>query len=128
MIESEYFDSPIIAIDFDDTIVISDYPEIIGFKPGAKKAIKKLKDAGCRIVIWTCRTDTDKVEEFLIKNNVPFDAINDNSAITDEEWKRTGFEDTRKIGADLVIDDRAIEFKDNWNEITKRLIGGSCNG
>ncbi|MFW6310950.1 MAG: hydrolase [Nanoarchaeota archaeon] len=112
-----FFDPPIIAIDFDGTIAENAYPELGDIKEEAKEFINFLKDEGIRVVIWTCRTNEEEVKEHLIKNGVHFDAFNNNDAITNEEFEEYGFEDSRKIGADYVIDDRAIRFEDNWDEI-----------
>ena len=46
---------PILAIDFDGTIVENKFPEIGRLKKDAKWVINKLKEAGCKIVIWTSR-------------------------------------------------------------------------
>lgn len=115
------FDPPIIAIDFDGTIVDNEYPEIGEVKDGAREFINMLKEEGYRVVIWTCRDNEEEIKEFLDENNVQYDAFNSNDAISEEEMNELGFEDTRKIGADIVIDDRAIEFKGNWHEITARV-------
>jgi hydroxymethylpyrimidine pyrophosphatase-like HAD family hydrolase len=107
----------IIAVDFDGTVVDHRYPEIGDLKAGAKDALKAFKKAGHKIAIWTCRAGKEElaVRQFLIQNDIPFDSINTAVPGTDLG--------TRKIYADVYIDDKALRFEDNWGEI-KRLIGG----
>lgn len=106
-----------VAIDFDGTIVEHKYPEIGPLKKDAVRAINLLKGLGCYIIITSCRTNPrlnkPKLEreqqviimkEFLTKNGIPFDEIDDGTQ--------------GKVIADVYIDDHAIEFKDNWDEIT----------
>jgi len=107
-----------IAIDFDHTIaeVDKDY-NILGLKPGAKEALEKLKEK-YEIAIFTGRNSPtvenseeklNEVEVFLDNEGVYYDRI----ARAEEG----------KIPAEYYIDDRAVEFKDNWDEIVKRVFG-----
>ena len=107
----------IIAIDFDGTIVDHEYPEIGSLKYGAVKALKSFKKAGHQIIIWTCRQGDDErqVRLFLRKNKIPFDTVN---------TPIPGFDlATRKIYADVYIDDKGIKYANNWDEIRKLLTG-----
>ena len=94
-----------IAIDFDGTIVGDDYPDIKELKPYVKRVINKIKEIGGEIIIWTCRCgkQLDECIKFLEANNIPYDAINENH----KDLKRKFNNDTRKIGADIYIDDKA---------------------
>ena len=105
----------IIAVDFDGTIVEHEFPEIGPLKEGAAKALRAIKKAGHRIVIWTCRKGKEEgqLRTFLLEKNIPFDTIN---------TPIPGFDiDTRKIYADVYIDDRSIRFSENWEELRKKL-------
>ena len=106
-----------IIVDFDGTIINNNvYPNFSEPKPGVKEALKKLKEEGYYISIHSCRNsleltnrpkDAQKLmEEYLKDNDIPFDEIIEFS----------------KPVADYYIDDRAIEFKDNWGEIVKRIL------
>lgn len=105
-----------LAIDFDGTIVTHAYPYIGDLKDGAKEAINSLYKEW-RIIIWTCRNNyelnsnvqehLERVEAFLEGNGIDFDRV---------DAGRQG-----KVLADFYIDDRAIEFKDNWAHITSKL-------
>lgn len=70
------------AIDFDGTIVENEFPNI---GPLAKNDIVPMmhglwKDFSNIIIIWTCRTGPyeNEARQFLIKNKIPFDFINEN--------------------------------------------------
>ncbi len=108
----------IIAIDFDGTLVDHQYPEIGALKPGAKEAMIAFQKAGHKIAIWTCRAGEQEqaVRRFLVENGIPYDSIN--SAVPGTDLG------TRKIYADVYIDDKAIRFEDNWSEL-RRLVTGN---
>lgn len=101
----------IIAIDFDGTIVDHAFPEIGSMKLYAPTVIKKLKEEGHKIILWTCRNDEDPANngrkvlteavEFCKSHGIIFDAVNAN--IPD-----LSFSPTPKVYADLYLDDRAL--------------------
>lgn len=106
----------IIAIDFDDTIVSNNYPKIGNLKENAKKIINKLYKEGNIIIIWTCRHDKklQDVITFLKDNEIKYNYINENE---NELIKKYG--DTRKVNADIYIDDKNLGGIPNWNTIYK---------
>lgn len=113
----------IIAVDFDGTIVDDAYPKVGKAKMFAFETLKKLQKDGYRLNLWTYRsgkTLKDAVE-FCKKNGLEFNAIN-NSFEGEEFEKET---QSRKINADLFIDDRNIGGFPGWGEvyqiITKEL-------
>ena len=91
----------IIAVDFDDTLCVNGAPNI--------PLIQKLKQAqrsGSVVILWTCR-DGARLSEaisFLKTNGFVPNAVNCN---TPESIRRLGH-DSRKIFADIYIDDKAI--------------------
>ncbi|MFW6377112.1 MAG: hypothetical protein ACOCZ5_00565 [bacterium] len=122
-----FYNPSIVAIDFDDTIAKNGYPDIRQAKliEGAKQAIKEIKeDLGYRVVLWTCRENKylEEAKQFLKDNNLYkyFDGFNEN-VLTEKEYKDTGFKDTRKIGADVYIDDKSVFFYENWRNIVYQL-------
>jgi predicted mannosyl-3-phosphoglycerate phosphatase (HAD superfamily) len=108
----------VIAVDFDGTIVKENYPEIGELIPAAKRTLKRFKEKGGYIIVWTCRSSEAlrEAEEFLNEWNVPYDTINENIPCMIERYKT----DPRKVGADLYIDDRNPGGVD-WNYIAKLL-------
>ena len=109
----------IIAIDFDGTIHNGVYPDIGDPIEGAIEAIRQIKEDGNFIIIWTCRESkrNDEMIEWLDKNKIPFDSINENASFMIEKFNS----DSRKIFADIYIDDRNIGGLPKWEQITKTL-------
>lgn len=117
-----------LAIDFDGTIVQDAYPNIGSLLPFAKETIRLLYyDYNCDIVIWTCRSGKEELdcEKFLIENNIPFTTINKNTPAVIQRWNS---DDSRKVYADIYIDDRSqfadkyIDWPDILSFITKYKI------
>lgn len=107
-----------IAVDFDGTIVENKFPEIGKPKLFAFETLKKLQQDGHRLILWTYRAE-DKLEEaveFCRKRGVEFYAVN-------KSYPEEVFEDniSRKILADIFIDDRNIGGMLGWGEIYQRL-------
>lgn len=100
----------IIAIDFDGTIVEHRFPEIGKEKEGAIESLKKLKELGHRLILWTCRDGQYLVDaiKWLNERGLEFEAYNCNV-------EDLGFQTSHKIYADLYIDDRS-NFR-SWEQI-----------
>lgn len=102
-----------ICLDFDGTIVESDYPEIKCFKPHAVEIIKQLINDGHYIVISTCRIkdyETD-AKQFLKNAGITYHAFNENNPMRVEKYNG----DCRKISADVYFDDLAYpQLEINW--------------
>lgn len=100
-----------ICIDFDG--VIASYQDWEGKDkfgeptPGVQNALKVLKEEGYTIIIFTCRPITDSLKEYLSKNDITYDYINENPSQTKDS-------NTGKPIADMYIDDRAICFRGDW--------------
>ncbi|GHT63789.1 hypothetical protein FACS189451_10900 [Bacteroidia bacterium] len=111
----------IIAVDFDGTLHDGNYPKIGNPKSGAISAMKKIKDDGHYIVIWTCREGEpqEKMIEWLKKKEIPYDTINDNNPSKTAEYKNN----SRKVYADIYIDDKNILGIPSWNKIKEIIIG-----
>ncbi len=108
-----------IAIDFDGTIYprvgVLDFPDPL---PNAADAIRRLKQAGYHITIWTSRLDPEwltaagftehqmreYVEDLLRRDGIPFDKV------------------IAKPSGVAYIDDIAIRFNDNWREIADLVL------
>ena len=108
----------IICIDFDNTICEWDYPDAGPPKEGVKEALQELKSSGYEIHILSCRTNPELkkhvidrreqvrfMEEYLSKHEIPFDVVLN-------EFKPLAL---------YYVDERALEFKDNWADIVKRI-------
>jgi hypothetical protein len=107
-----------IAIDFDGTIVEHGYPEIGKEILFAFQTLKELNKMGALLILWTFRTgkELEEAVEFCRKNGVEFYAVNKNypEEIFDENV-------SRKINADIYIDDKNIGGFPGWSEIWQML-------
>ena len=105
----EAFEKETLLIDFDRTLAVEHDKGVIG-EPinGAKEALDKLKQQGFDIEIYSVRANDEKgldeVKEWLDKNNIAYDSI---------------FQGEKPRGT--IIDDHAIRFNNNWNEIVKQV-------
>jgi ribonucleotide monophosphatase NagD (HAD superfamily) len=111
-----------IAVDFDGTVVESVFPDIGGEMPGALSVLKELQTAGHKIILWTCRSDKhlDAAEQWLSKQGFIPDAVNESVKM---DWPKS-FSYTRKVYADIYIDDRNLANKStgiNWQQIKQQV-------
>lgn len=112
IMDNKLYKNNAICVDFDGVIArftddIEDFGKII---PGSADALSALRSYGYKIIIHTARPASKghlkRLSEYLNKEGIPFDAINQN---TDCEWE------SAKPLADLYIDDRALRFNGNWD-------------
>ena len=94
----------ILAVDFDGTLVKDRFPGIGMINRPIWDAVLQAQDQGYKIILWTCRNGEALKEaiEFCAEHDLHFDAINENL----DEIKVLYGGDTRKIFADVYIDDR----------------------
>ncbi|MCK4919711.1 MAG: hypothetical protein KAS71_01615 [Bacteroidales bacterium] len=104
-----------ISVDFDGTIVEHKFPEIGKEILFAFDTLKALQKQGHQLILWTIRTgkELDEAVEFCRKNGVEFYAVNKN--YPEEEFDEN--EVSRKINAEIFIDDRNIGGFPGWGEI-----------
>ena len=109
----------IVAIDFDGTLVEDKFPEIGKPNEFMFKTVKALQANGVRVVLWTCRDGKNLIDAIAFCNNkgIVFDAINTNIPEVIELYQN----DTRKVFADLYIDDKAISHLQDPVYWTDRL-------
>lgn len=102
----------ILAVDFDGTLVQDQYPMIGKIRKPMWDAVIKVQKEGWKIILWSCRNGSalkDAVE-FCSDNGLHFDAINENI----DEVKIMYGGDTRKVFADMYIDDRSAVLKEGF--------------
>jgi len=104
----------VIAVDFDGTIVKHEYPKIGKPLMFAFETLKALQNQGHRLILWTYRAgkELEDAVEFCKQNDVQFYAVNKN--YPEEEFDETI---SRKIYADIYIDDRNIGGFPGWSVI-----------
>jgi len=107
-----------IAVDFDGTIVENRFPEIGKPILFAFESLKKLQDEGHRLILWTYRSGVrlEEAVDFCAKNGLKFYAVN--KSYPEEEFDNTI---SRKILADIFIDDRNLGGLKGWGEIFQML-------
>lgn len=96
----------VVAVDFDGTIARTEYPRIISPIYETISLLHKLKKTGATIILWTCREgkELEEAVEWCKQNDVPIDLVNENDKSRIEFWGNN----SRKISADLYIDDKAF--------------------
>jgi len=121
----------IIAVDFDGTCVTHDYPDV-GKEIGAAPVLKRLTDAGHKIILWTTRSNNDAYKFDLVAalywfedHDIPLYGINRNPK---QDWSTSP-----KAYAQIYIDDAAlgcplkydIRLSDrpfvDWKQVEKKL-------
>lgn len=112
---------PTVAVDLDGTLA-EELPKFdakkIGLpRPGARKWMRKFRQAGARIIVFTVRGQEQVVRDWLEKNKIPFDYINENP---DQPKDSSG-----KVMADIYWDNLAISaagpVKDSAPQVLERL-------
>ena len=85
MIESTQYNEkelfpPILAVDFDGTLVDNKFPEIGEVNPVIWKAVSDYQAMGWKIILWSCRTETmlQDAVKFCEERGLIFDAVNEN--------------------------------------------------
>lgn len=107
-----------IAIDFDGTIVEHKYPEIGREQTFAFSTLKELQKQGHKLILWTYRSgkELEAAVDFCKQNGIEFYAVNKN--YPEEKLKDI---DSRKILADVYIDDRNVGGFPGWSKIWQIL-------
>ncbi len=111
-------DSLTIAVDFDGTIVEHDYPRIGREMLFAFDTLKALQRKGHRLILWTYREGPllleavkycrgNGIEFYAVNKSYPEDVLSENVS--------------RKINADLFIDDRNVGGFPGWGEVYQML-------
>lgn len=116
---------PIMAVDFDGTLVSDRFPEIGIEREHVCNAIRQWQEKGVKSILWTSRTDEhlEAAVNWCKEHNLNFDAVNQNIP---EVIALTG-RDTRKVFADIYIDDKScladvleinmfVNRRTNWHE------------
>ena len=117
-----------IAVDFDGTCVTHDYPRI-GKEIGATKVLKRLVEAGHKLILNTMRSGKELQDaiHWFNKNGIELYGVNENP--TQKRWTTSP-----KVYAHMYIDDAAFgcplrnvpDFSDrpfvDWDSIWRQLI------
>jgi len=101
-----------VAVDFDNTIAAMGPDKSIGEPlPGAIEFLKKIEEMGWKTVIYSSRPvfpgGKEEIEAWLLKHDLPAYKV----------W-------TKPL-AHYYVDDRAVAFKGNWDEVSTEILGGA---
>jgi hypothetical protein len=107
-----------IAVDFDGTIVEHKYPQIGKEQLFAFETLKQLIKQKHQVILWTYRAgkELDEAVEYCRENGVEFFAVNKN--FPEEHYDGSI---SRKIDADVYIDDRNIGGFPGWSAVWQML-------
>lgn len=107
-----------VAVDFDGTIVENRYPGIGKPQLFAFETLKEMQQKGMLLILWTVRQgkELEEAVEFCRQNGVEFYAVNANYP---EEQLESG--ESRKINADIFIDDRNVGGFQGWSQVWQTL-------
>lgn len=110
----------IIAIDFDGTVVEHKYPEIGEERPFATETLKMLIKDHHKLILWSVREGKllQDAVDWCRERGVEFYAVNKDFP---EEKVEYNNHFSRKIKADLFIDDRNIGGLPDWGQIYQMI-------
>lgn len=113
-----------VAVDFDGTIVENQYPSIGEQKLFAFETLRELQKKGFILILWTFRTgkELDEAVEYCRKNGVEFYAVN--KSYPEEVLDKNT---SRKIDADIFIDDRNLGGFQGWSNVWQMFFPESQN-
>ena len=96
----------IIAVDFDGTLCNDCYPKIGAPNLRLIYILRELRKKGTKLILWTCRCGEPLKEalKWCEYHGLCFDAVNENLPEILEKYGS----DSRKIFADIYIDDRSF--------------------
>ena len=108
-----------IAVDFDGTIVEHRYPKIGEEIPFATETLKILAQERHKLISWTVREGEllEEAIEWCRQRGVFFYSVNKD--YPEEEKSHNGF--SRKLKADLFIDDRNLGGLPDWGTIYQMI-------
>lgn len=105
---------PVYAVDFDGTLCRNAWPEIGAPNLKLIEQLKMAKAEGVGLILWTCREGEAQAKAVLwcAGYGLFFDAVNAN---VPERMALYGT-DSRKVSADIYIDDRALTPDGKWGD------------
>ena len=113
----------IIAVDFDGTIVTHKYPDIGEEIPFAIDTLKMLRRDGHHLILWTVREGKllEEAVDWCHRRGLEFYAVNREYP---EETRDSNPQFTRKLKADLFIDDLNLGGLPGWGVIYNMIKQG----
>lgn len=102
----------IIAVDFDGILCKNEFPAIGTPNYQIISIMRQLIDAGHEVILWTTRngTELDAAIEWCNDYGLHFSNVNGPAPSNEREYRNKYPVQSRKIYADVYIDDHNIEF------------------
>lgn len=117
------FYKPIIAVDFDGVIRKESHASTVSdeLMPDCKKYIKKLYDAGCELIVWTCRTMIDDKDLYHASVMYVFEFMHNHKLSDYFTWVNNNsnqlpWDTSNKIYADYYLDDLNLGGFPGWKK------------
>ena len=103
----------IVAVDFDGVLCEDAFPEIGTPHYDVIQLVREIIDAGHEVVLWTARADGRLTEavEWCEDYGLHFDAVNENAPSNRARYEVEYPNGTRKVYADVYLDDKIAEFR-----------------
>lgn len=103
----------IVAVDFDGVLCRDEFPQIGEPNYEVVSLVREIIDAGHEVVLWTSRADDRLVEavRWCEDRGLRFCAVNDNAPSNKAEYGHLYPSGTRKVYADVYLDDKSVEFR-----------------
>lgn len=110
----------VIAVDFDGTIVEHAYPKIGKEIPFAFEVLKMLQQDRHQLILWTIREgkELEEAVEFCRSRGLEFYAVNSSYP------EVIDIVHSRKVNADIFIDDRNLGGLPEWGIIYRMIKNG----
>ncbi len=111
----------VIAVDFDGTIVEHRYPKIGEEIIFATDTLKQLIKDGHRLILWSVREGQllQDAVDWCHKRGVDFYAVNND--YPEENGRESNASYSRKLKADIFIDDRNLGGLPDWGQIYQMI-------
>lgn len=102
----------IIAVDFDGVLCNNAFPDIGTPIYQNISLVRQLIDLGHEVVLWTSRADAEleNAVKWCNDRGLHFSAINDNAPSNIAKYKTKYPNGTRKVYADVYIDDHSLSY------------------
>ena len=108
----------IIAVDFDGTLCVNQWPAIGAPRAAVIAWVKARKQGGDKLILWTNR-EAERLEEAVAwcrEQGIEFEAVNENLPNIVELFGG----DCRKVYADVYLDDKAMKPEEAERQIRFR--------
>lgn len=83
--------------------------------PHSVDVMRRLKEDGHYLIIWTCREGKEQTEmvNWMLEHGIPFDRINDHHPDSIRQYGSS----SRKVYAHLYVDDKQVGGLPMWKDI-----------